>query len=155
MKIEGLFVFENTGYDAVWAFLTDPDHIAGCLPGCEKLTAIGDGTYEIAMSIGIGSIRGKFTGSIRLQDVNPKTDYAMAVSGSGAPGFVNAAGQVRLCTEGNDTRVEYSGVVNAGGPIASVGQRMISGAARMLIDQFFRCMKNALNFGNKDLVGFG
>jgi len=32
------------------------------------------------------------------------------------------------------------GDVNAGGAIASVGQRMIGGAARMVIDRFFKCI---------------
>src|SRR5204863_7361605 len=139
MKVEGQFTFENTPSHAVWTFLTDPDRIASCLPGCEKLVPTGDGSYAMTMSIGVGAIRGKFTGSIRLRDVHPTTDYGMTVSGSGAPGFVNGEGTVRLAAQNGNTQLTYSGDVSAGGAIASVGQRMIGGAARMVIDQFFKC----------------
>jgi len=140
MKIEGQFLFENISNDAVWSFLTDPDRIVLCLPGCEKLIPAADGSYDMTMTFGVGAIRGKFTGNIRLHDIHPTTDYGMTVSGSGAVGFVKGEGTVRLNTSGYGTQVIYSGDVSAGGPIASLGQRMISGAARMVIDQFFKCV---------------
>src|SRR5205814_1618236 len=140
MKIDGQFLFEATAPPTVWEFLTNPDQIVLCLPGCEKLIPIGDGTYEMTLTFGVGAIRGKFSGSIRLHDVHPQTDYGMTVSGSGSVGFVNGEGTIRLNGEGEGTHVTYTGDVSAGGAIASVGQRMISGAARMVIDQFFRCV---------------
>src|SRR5262245_2857735 len=139
MHIEGEFTFDGIPNDAVWGFLTDPDRIASCLPGCERLVPTVDSSYEMTLSIGIGAIRGKFTGSIRLHDIHPTSDYGMTVSGSGAPGFVNGEGTIRLGGHENGTQVSYSGEVSAGGAIASVGQRMIGGAARMVIDQFFKC----------------
>ena len=138
MKIDGRYVFEGPAPDAVWKFLTDPAQIAKCLPGCEELIPNDDGSYSMTLSIGIGAIRGKFSGKIRLHDVHPITDYAMTVSGSGAPGFVNGEGSVRLAAIESGTELTYSGDVSAGGAIASVGQRMIGGAARMVIDQFFK-----------------
>jgi uncharacterized protein len=139
MKIEGQFVFPNTTPDAVWSFLTRPERIASCLPGCEQLVPMDDGSYQMTMTIGVGAIRGKFTGNIRLHDVHPITGYGMTVSGSGAPGFVNGEGTVRLEPAQQSCQLTYSGDVSAGGAIASVGQRMIGGAARMVIDQFFKC----------------
>jgi hypothetical protein len=63
----------------------------------------------------------------------------MSVTGGGTPGFVNGEGTVELVANDAGTLLRYSGDVNAGGPIASLGQRMIGGAARMAIDQFFKC----------------
>lgn len=140
MKIEGEFHFDNLPSQTVWTFLTSPDHIATCLPGCEKLIPTGDGTYDMTMSFGVGAIRGNFNGSIRLHDVHPKTDYGMSVSGNGAVGFVNGEGTIHLNPTAEGTTVLYGGEVSAGGAIASVGQRMISGAARMVIEQFFKCV---------------
>src|SRR5438552_2948996 len=96
MKIDGQFQFENIASDKVWKFLTDPDRIATCLPGCEKLTPTGDGAYDMTLTFGVGAIRGKFTGSIRLHNVHPNTDYAMIVVGTSAVGFVNGEGTIRL-----------------------------------------------------------
>ncbi len=144
MRIEGQFLFDAIPPQAAWNFLTGPDLIAQCLPGCEKLIKTGDDTYEMTLKIGVGAIRGTFTGSIRLHDLNPISGYRMSVTGSGAPGFVKGEGLIQLGPEAGSTQVTYSGDVSAGGPIASVGQRMISGAARMVIDQFFKCAAEKL-----------
>src|SRR5262245_60492630 len=145
MKIDGQFLFENTSTDAVWNFLTDPDRIATCLPGCESLIPTSDGAYQMTMTVGVGSVRGTFIGSIRLHDIKAGTNYGMTVSGAGSVGFVNGRGTVRLGNSENGTNITYSGDVLAGGAIASVGQRMISGAARMIIDQFFKCAATKLS----------
>jgi hypothetical protein len=144
MRIEGQFLFEGLSSQTVWDFLTDPDRIAQCLPGCETLVKTGDETYEMTMKIGVGAIRGTFAGNIRLHDLNPTSEYKMTVSGRGAPGFVKGEGAVALSLLDTGTQLQYSGDVNAGGPIASVGQRMIGGAARMVIDQFFKCAAEKL-----------
>jgi carbon monoxide dehydrogenase subunit G len=144
MKLEGHFLFEGATTDTVWNALTDPDRIASCLPGCEKLIPTGENSYEMTMSMGIGAIRGKFSGAIRLHDIHPSSDYCMAVSGSGSAGFVNGEGNIQISSVAAGTVVTYTGDVSAGGAIASVGQRMISGAARMIIDRFFKCVSEKL-----------
>jgi carbon monoxide dehydrogenase subunit G len=98
----------------------------------------------MTLSFGVGAIRGNFSGSIRLHDIHPTTDYGMTVSGSGGVGFVNGEGTICLASADSGTTISYSGDVSAGGAIASVGQRMISGAARMVIDQFFKCVASKL-----------
>ena len=140
MKIEGQFAFEAISTVPVWDFLTDANRIAQCLPGCEKLQQTGEGTYDMQMRFGVGAISGVFRGSIRLHDLQPTSEYQMTVSGSGAPGFVKGEGTVALIPDGAGTLLHYSGNINAGGPIASLGQRMIGAAARMVIDQFFKCV---------------
>jgi carbon monoxide dehydrogenase subunit G len=140
MKIEGQFRFDGASPLAVWEFLTDVTRIAQCLPGCEKLEQSGEGTYDLQMKFGVGAITGVFKGSIRLHDLKPTSEYQMSVNGSGAPGFVQGEGAIQLTPDDTNTALKYSGDVSAGGPIASLGQRMISGAARMVIDQFFKCV---------------
>jgi uncharacterized protein len=129
----------------VWGFLTDANRIAQCLPGCEKLEQTGDGAYDLQLRIGIGAISGVFTGSIHLHDLQPTSVYQMTVNGSGSPGFVKGEGTVQLTLDDTGTLLHYSGDVSAGGAIASLGQRMIGGAARMIIGQFFKCVAGKLS----------
>ncbi|PYS16164.1 MAG: hypothetical protein DMG15_03105 [Acidobacteria bacterium] len=96
------------------------------------------------LRFGIGPISGVFRGSIRLHDLRPSSEYQMTVSGSGVPGFVQGEGTIQLVPDGTGTLLHYSGDVTAGGPIASIGQRMMGGAARMIIDQFFKCVAGKL-----------
>jgi carbon monoxide dehydrogenase subunit G len=140
MKIEGQFAFAGMAPLAVWGFLTDANRIAQCLPGCEKLVQTGDDTYDMELRFGVGPISGMFRGSIRLHDLRPTSEYQMTVNGSGAPGFVQGEGTIQLVPDGTGTLLHYSGDVTAGGAIASIGQRMMGGAARMITDQFFKCV---------------
>jgi carbon monoxide dehydrogenase subunit G len=144
MKIEGQFTFDGIAPLAVWGFLTEANRIAQCLPGCEKLEQTGEGSYDLQMRFGIGAISGLFAGSIRLHDLQPTSKYQMTVNGSGAPGFVQGEGTIQLTPDDTGTLLRYSGDVSAGGAIASLGQRMIGGAARMVIDQFFKCVAGKL-----------
>jgi carbon monoxide dehydrogenase subunit G len=144
MKIEGQFPFEGIPPLEVWNFLTDAHRISECLPGCEKLEQTGDGSYDLQMRFGVGSISGVFKGAIRLHDLQPTSEYRMTVNGSGSPGFVNGEGIVQLTPNETGTMLQYTGDVSAGGAIASVGQRMIGGAARMVINQFFKCAAGKL-----------
>jgi uncharacterized protein len=144
MKIEGQFALPEVAPLAVWSFLTDANRIAECLPGCEKLEQTAENTFDLQMKFGVGPISGVFTGSIRLHDLQPTSEYKMAVNGSGKPGFVKGEGTVQITADDSGTALRYSGDVSAGGPIASLGQRMISGAARLVIDQFFKCVAGKL-----------
>ena len=152
MQIQGEFRFDAVTTDALWNFLTDAHRIAACLPGCERLTETGERSYEMQMSIGIGAVRGTFAGQIRLHDLTPTTEYKMTVNGSGKPGFVQGEGNVRLAASEGGSLLEYSGEVSAGGAIAAVGQRMISGAARMTIERFFKCVAEKLK-GSSSAAG--
>ena len=144
MKIEGQFTFEGIASPSVWGFLTDANRIAQCLPGCEKLDQTDEGSYDLQMRFGIGAISGVFSGSIRLHDLQPTSEYRMTVNGSGAPGFVQGEGTIQITPDDTGTLLHYFGDVSAGGAIASLGQRMVSGAARMVIDQFFKCVAGKL-----------
>src|SRR5215813_7236244 len=111
MKIDGQFAFEGISTLALWSFLTDATRIAQCLPGCEKLEQTGEGTYDLQMRFGVGSISGVFTGSIRLYDLQPTSEYQMSVSGKGTPGFVNGGGTVQLTPDDTNTVLHYTGDV--------------------------------------------
>ena len=64
----------------------------------------------------------------------------MVVEGKGPPGFLKGSGDLDLEQDGAITRVKYAGDVQVGGTIASVGQRMIQGTAKMMAAQFFTCL---------------
>jgi len=129
----------------VFSRLIDPESIASCLPGVEKLEKIGDNEYSMSMNVGIGRVKGTYTGKVRLSNLNEPTDYQMYVDGSGRPGFIKGTGSVRL-TEGenNSTDIEYDGDVEVGGPIGSVAQRMLGGVANRMVGQFFGCIESKI-----------
>lgn len=128
----------------VWAAFLDPARLATAIPGCEKLEAAGPGEYRATLKIGIAAVKGTFQGKVTLSDLEPPTHYRMKVEGSGGPGFVRGEAAMELADVEGGTRVSYSADVQVGGLIASVGQRMLGGASKMLLDQFFSRMTELL-----------
>ena len=143
MKIEGSYDIPAPR-QKVWAAFLDPAQLATAMPGCEKLEAIGEGEYRTILKIGIAAVKGTFEGKVKLSDLVPPTRYRMAVEGSGGPGFVRGEAAMELADVESGTRVSYSADVQVGGLIASVGQRLLGGVAKMMLDQFFSQMTEQL-----------
>ncbi|HEV8439432.1 MAG TPA: carbon monoxide dehydrogenase subunit G [Methylomirabilota bacterium] len=144
MKIEGSSEIPAPR-ERVWAAFLDPGTLATAIPGCEKLEAIGPGEFKTVMKVGVGPIKGTFEGKVRLSDQEPPDRYRMAIEGTGGPGFVRGEAAMELTSiENGGTRVSYNADVQVGGLIASVGQRMLGGVARMMLDQFFGRMNEIL-----------
>jgi uncharacterized protein len=144
MKVDGT-VSMNGAQQAVYDTLNDPAVLRECLPGCEKFDEIAPGRYEAILKAGVAGIRGTFTGTVTLSDTVSPSSYTLTVEGSFSGGFVKGVGKMILTPDGDSkTKVAYSGDGQIGGPLASVGQRLMMPAARMLINQFFKCMDGKL-----------
>ncbi|MEK7371197.1 MAG: carbon monoxide dehydrogenase subunit G [candidate division NC10 bacterium] len=143
MKIEGSTDIPAPR-DRVWAAFLDPMLLAQAMPGCDQLEEIGPREYRAVMKVGVGAIKGTFEGKVRLTDLEPPLRYHMAVEGKGGPGFVRGQASMELSDTDGGTRVSYSADVQVGGLIASVGQRMLGGVSKLMLDQFFSRMTEML-----------
>lgn len=121
----------------VWEALLQPDFLVKAMPGCERLDQTGPDEYNATIKIGIGAVKGTFAGKVKLSDMEPPRRYAMALEGTGAPGFVRGVAAVELSDVEGGTRVSYNADVQVGGLIAGVGQRLLGGVSKMMLDQFF------------------
>jgi len=140
MKVDGN-VTMNGAQAAVYEKLSNPEVLRQCLPGCEKFDEVAPGRYDAVMKAGVAGIRGTFTGTVTLSNANPPDSYTLTVDGTFSGGFVKGVGNMTLTPEGDSkTKVTYTGDGQVGGPLASIGQRLMMPAARMLINQFFKCM---------------
>ena len=139
MKLEGSHQLEATR-ERVYQSLVSPEVLQRCIPGCEKLERTGENTFAATIKTGVGSIKGVFNGTARLEDLREPEHLRIVVEGKGAPGFLKGSGDLDLQQEGNLTKVNYTADVQVGGTIASVGQRMIQGTDKMMAAQFFTCL---------------
>jgi carbon monoxide dehydrogenase subunit G len=131
--------------DRVWSVITDPAVLARTIPGCESLEQVGDDEYKMNVSVGVGAIRGTYAGEVRLSDKQHPKSYVMHASGAGAPGNARAEVTINLEPAGDGrTTLTYSADAVIGGPVAGVGQRMISGVAKRMAGQFFTAIDNEL-----------
>ncbi|HXG51617.1 MAG TPA: carbon monoxide dehydrogenase subunit G [candidate division Zixibacteria bacterium] len=137
MKIEGSYTF-NAPRERVWQVLLDPKILAQCMPGCEELREIGPDRYEAVMKVGVAAVKGTYKGKVAIKDKQPPAHYVLSGEGSGGPGFMQGDVAIDLEEQNGKTLVRYSTEAKVGGLIASIGQRMLSGVARMMVDQFFK-----------------
>ena len=127
--------------DQVWNLLIDPGVVASCLPGCEELKPLGDDRYRAELTLAVASIAGRYAGTVAILDKQPPRSYRLTIEGNGTPGFVNGEAFVELTAEGSSTRVDVRGHAHVGGLIARVGQRLLTGASKMMMDRFFACLQ--------------
>ena len=143
MELTATFTFPAT-IDRTWNLLMDTEAIGGCLPGSRGLRPIGDDRYEVELGIAVAAIAGSFKGTVAIEEKTPPHSYAMAIDGSGRQGFVKGRARVTLTAAGDHTSVEIAATAEAGGMIARVGQRLLEGVARTMMDRFFACLVKRL-----------
>lgn len=139
MKISGSYTIDAPR-EIVWEALNDIEVLARIVPGCERLEQVGDNEYEGTIKIGIQAIRGVYNGRIRIEDIDPPNHYKLIASGKSANGVVDGVGTVDLVDQEGKTLLVYGGEAQVGGTLASVGQRLIEGASRQLINQSLKAL---------------
>jgi carbon monoxide dehydrogenase subunit G len=128
--------------ERVYAFLLDPETLRSCLPGCEQLDEISKDEYSATMKIGIGMIKGTFTGKVQISDRNEPSSYRMLVEGRGPQGQVSGEGVLELFDDEGGTLVKWAGDANVRGTLARIGSRVIQPAAATIVGQFFKCLES-------------
>ena len=145
MDIFASYTF-NAPPERVWDLLMNPDAISSCIPGCDRFEPDGEDRYSVTLTVALAAITGTYKGTVELTDKTLHTSYRLVMEGHGRPGFVKGTSVIALRPDssGVATAVDVSGAVHTGGPIARVGQRLIGGVARMILDRFFACLQSKL-----------
>lgn len=123
---------------AVWQGLNDPEILRQSIPGCESLEKTGDNAFKAIVSSRIGPIAARFSGTVRLSDLDPPNGYTLTGEGAGgAAGSAKGVARVRLEDAGGGTRLVYDVDAQIAGKLAQIGSRVVEAAAKMLAGQFF------------------
>ncbi|HEV7664877.1 MAG TPA: carbon monoxide dehydrogenase subunit G [Chloroflexota bacterium] len=139
MKVEGVYTFPAPPQQ-VWELLLSPDSLRACIPGVESLTETSPEHWDAVMKVGVAAIKGTYKGKVAIVEKDPPNNYTLQIEGSGGPGFVKGSAKIILEPDGDATRVRVEGDGQVGGMLAGVGQRMLPGVAKMLMNQFFECL---------------
>ena len=155
MKIIGNAQFA-AGPDVVYAALNDPAVLVRCIPGCQRLEALGDDAYAMTVAAGVGSIKGVYDGQVRLTDQQQPGSFRMHAQGAGAAGTIGAEVLVTLEeSSAGGASVTYDADAVVGGMIGGVGQRMLVGVSKRMAEEFFRNVSNALSGADAELPADG
>ncbi|HEU4540198.1 MAG TPA: carbon monoxide dehydrogenase subunit G [Jiangellaceae bacterium] len=144
MKVIGSAVL-NAPRDRVWTALNDPEVLVRTIPGCQQLEQVEADFYRATVNAGVASIKGVYSGEVKLTDQVEPESFILHAAGAGAPGTVSADVHVRLTdVDGGSTRLDYDADAVVGGMIAGVGQRMLASVAKRTAGDFFAAVDDVL-----------
>jgi 2-furoyl-CoA dehydrogenase large subunit len=134
----------------VWDMLLDPQTLAAVIPGCHGVEKISDTHFRADVTIGIGPVKGRYWAEVKLSDLDPPTAVTLAGHAEGGLGFGNGEGRITLRPASNGgTVIHYAYEAGIGGKVASIGGRLLDGAARVIIGQFFASLARQAGGGSE------
>lgn len=125
----------------IWDMLLNPDELMSIIPGAHGVEKVSDTEFRADVTLGIGPVKGLYSAVIRLSNLNEPESVTLTGGTSGALGNGEGSGSVTL-TEGpsGTTTITYQYTAAVGGKVASIGGRLLDGAARVVIGQFFEAL---------------
>lgn len=121
----------------VWNRLTDPDFIARSAPGVESVQTVDPTHFTVVSGLGLGPMKVRFTLEVELFDVVERESLRMRSLARGPGSVVDVVSAVRLEDAQTGTRLNWSATSDVSGTVASLGPRLVEGAARMMTEQFW------------------
>lgn len=139
MQLQGKIQI-NAPRARVWEALNDTGVLSRCIPGCERVDAVGPTERTAHVVVKVGPVRARFSGNLRMEDVEPDVGCVMRFEGSGgAAGMAKGHSVVRLADlDDGATCLSYTAEASVGGKLGQVGGRMIDAAAQQMASEFFR-----------------
>lgn len=125
----------------VWDMLLDPDTLGRVIPGCHGVEKVSDTHFRADVTIGIGPVKGRYRAEVKLSNLDPPHAVTLGGSAEGGLGFGNGEGRITLTPDDKGgTTIRYVYEADIGGKVASIGGRLLDGATRVIIGQFFAAL---------------
>lgn len=125
----------------VWDMLLDPNTLQAVIPGCHGVEKISDTHFRAEVTLGIGPVKGKYQAEVRLSDLDAPRAVTLSGVAEGGLGYGAGEGRITLTPRADGgTTVAYKYDAEIGGKVASIGGRLLDGAARVIIGQFFSAL---------------
>ena len=145
MRIAGENVL-HAPVSQAWDALLDPAVLVATIPGCERLVATGENSYDMTVTAGVASIKGTYAGTCVLSDLSEPSSLVMKLDGAGAPGTIGATVNVAFSSlDDGTTQVAWDADAVVGGMIGGVGQRMLTSVSKRMAGEFFGNVDRALS----------
>ena len=147
MLIEGKFTIK-TQIQKAWDNLLDPETLASCIPGCEKLEAIDEKTFDCIVKQKVGPITVRLKFLTTLTEIDPPTHLKAVGKGadmSKAGTFTQETVVDLKEVSGGEVEVSYRSDVRIVGRLATFGDRIMRAKARDVEKQFTQALNERLS----------
>lgn len=144
--------------EKVWAFLTDPEKVASCLPGAAITEKVDDRTYAGTMKVKLGPVSASYKGRLRFDRLDPEARVA-ELSGGGEETKGKGGAQMkmtsRLAEKDGGTEVQVVSDVEVTGILAQFGRGMIDDVSDQMFEKFTGRMRASLEGDGSDSAPAG
>jgi carbon monoxide dehydrogenase subunit G len=146
MKIEKTFTV-NAPQEQVWSFITDPQKVAPCIPGCEGAEEKERGKYAAAISVKVGPIRTTF--HLDIEQTEQRLPQFASYSSKGEEGSrasrISAVSTLALkALSASSTEVTYTSDISIVGRLGKFGSGMMQKIADNIGEEFVAELKRKL-----------
>jgi uncharacterized protein len=147
MEITQTFVV-RAAPDAVWAFLTDPDRVASCLPGAAITDHLDERTHAGTITVKVGPVSTSYRGKVTFERLDPVTRTAEIVA-SGQDIRGKGGADMRMTSRlieraPGETEATIVSDVKVTGILAQMGRGMIQDVSDQMFQRFTAAMSAAL-----------
>jgi uncharacterized protein len=147
MEITQTFVV-RAAPDAVWAFLTDPHRVAGCLPGAAITDRVDERTYAGTITVKVGPVATSYRGKVTFERLDPVTRTAEIVA-TGQDVRGKGGADMRMTSRlieraPGETEATIVSDVKVTGILAQLGRGMIQDVSDQMFQRFTAAMSAAL-----------
>jgi carbon monoxide dehydrogenase subunit G len=146
MRIEKTFTV-NAPQEQVWSFITDPQKVAPCIPGCEGAEEKESGKYAAAINVKAGPIRTTFHLDIEQTEQRPPefASYSSKGEEGSRASRISAVSTLALKSISNDsTEVTYTSDISIVGRLGKFGSGMMQKIADSIGAEFVAELKGRL-----------
>jgi uncharacterized protein len=147
MEISKTFVV-NAAPDAVWAFLTDPQRVARCLPGAAITNQVDERTHAGTITVKVGPVAATYKGTMRFERLDAAARTAEIVAAGqdvrGKGGADMRMTSRLVAREAGVTEVAITSQVNVMGILAQFGRGMIQDVSDQMFDKFVAAVRAEL-----------
>lgn len=134
--------------EAVWAFLTDPERVAKCLPGAAVTGKLDDKTWEGTMTVKVGPVSSSYKGKVVFERLDAASRRAEIVA-QGMDVRGKGGAELRLQSSvvpqaHGETEVTTVSKVSVTGILAQMGRGMVQDVSDQLFKVFTERVRSEL-----------
>ncbi|RME34765.1 MAG: hypothetical protein D6786_03905 [Gammaproteobacteria bacterium] len=146
MRIEKTFQVASP-QQRVWEFITDPERVAPCVPGCEGAERVDDNHYKAVINTRIGPVRTTFNVLIEAVEERPPEFASYVTKGEegSKASRIKATSELALKPLSPDlTEVSYRSDVTIMGRLGKFGSGMMKKVADGIGESFVTALREQL-----------
>ena len=138
---EGTVTFDvRVPQDKAWAFLSDMRKVGSCVPGVESIEVVDDRHAQWALKVKIGPLSQHIKVDTETLEQTPPSRARF----KGVADNLEMLGTIELAPAGESTRITYTMVATAKGPLARVIDNMMKSRLKQQSEEFAANVKKGL-----------